>query len=391
MSDLVNDWILPSLGIGIPGVGIPGVDGGDGGSSGVFGSIGDFLFGKKAKAPPLDVQLQLIADAYKKVGPDLFAAVSATEKAQAQSDFDSAKQFGPQYAQLQTELQDKYGPLLAASQAKSTAVSGNAAAELEQQLIKQYGPDTAKAILATVQAADPNGTAAREKIKGLFDTYTQSLSPELNGSERAEINRSLAQQNPYQTGSQLETIRNAQTFGDAGTKKLAAFGEGAARAASLLPAVSSGINPFSVSTLGRDSTNTSASIVDKLTNKGFNDSGTAMGVNNTNQLFGLQNQANAIDASNKDRGFLQAWTRFTQGLGNLGSAVSSFSAACYIAREVFGPTDSRWLQFRAWLLLDASPRLRDWYLANGERVADWLRTRPQTKLKIRKMMEDVIV
>lgn len=352
--------------------------------------LSDFLFGSKAEAPPIGDQIKSVAEAYAKYGPQLFDSIAAAEKQQAATDFDSAKTYSPQYAALEAQLQNEFGPQIAAAQAKSAAVSGNAAAGLEQQLIKQYGPETAKAILATVESADPRGVDAKNKLKSLYDTYTANLSPTLNGSETAAINRSLAQQNPNQVGSQLETIANAQTFGNAGTAKLQQFGEGAARAASLIPSISSGVNPFSVSTLGRDSSNSSASIVDKLTNNQYNASGQAIGVNGTNQLFGLQNQANAIDATNKDRGFLQAWTRGMAGLSSAASAAANFSAACWIAREVFGFTNPQWLLFRRWLFANASPRLLSWYIKNGPRVAVWLRNRPATKLKIRTMMLEVI-
>lgn len=363
--------------------------------------LGDFLFGKASHAPTIEAQFKDLAESYAKHGPKMFEALAAQERAQAGVDYQLANQYAPQYIALETALQNQYGPGLAAAEAQSNAVTGNAAAKLEQALISQYGPVTARAILATQQAADPSGTAAKGRLEGLFNTYVSNLSPELNGSEIAGINRSLAQQNPYQVGSQLETIKNAQTFGDKGTAKLAAFGEGAARAASLLPAVSTGVQPFNVSTLGRGATDSSLSIVDKLLGKDLTSAGAASGTNTVNQLFGFGNLREQIAAGNKDRGFLQAWTRFGSGLkdytasaDNATQAVSNLYGGgiggCHIAREVFGLTDPRWLQFRSWLFSDASPRLREWYLLNGPRVAIWLRKRPQTKQRIMKMMMEVI-
>lgn len=61
--------------------------------------------------------------------------------------------------------------------------------------------------------------------------------------------------------------------------------------------------------------------------------------------------------------------------------------ACWAAREVFGATDIRWLQFRQWMLFDAPEKFRAWYLANGERWAARLAENPAAKAVVKRWME----
>jgi len=59
---------------------------------------------------------------------------------------------------------------------------------------------------------------------------------------------------------------------------------------------------------------------------------------------------------------------------------------CWVAREVYGDNDYRWLLFRDWLIND-SPRWLLWlYAARGERFAAWIRSKPLLKCAVRRLM-----
>lgn len=76
-------------------------------------------------------------------------------------------------------------------------------------------------------------------------------------------------------------------------------------------------------------------------------------------LFGSnQNQA-YTDSVNR------ANTNNANTANTLGTIASLALFACWAAREVFGPEDHRWLQFRDWMLYEAPEKFRDWYLRNG--------------------------
>lgn len=79
-----------------------------------------------------------------------------------------------------------------------------------------------------------------------------------------------------------------------------------------------------------------------------------------------------------------------QIVGGLLGAGGAAAGACWVAREVFGVESIQWRQFREWLLTRAPGRFFWWYLRNGERFAETLKSRPQTKRKLRRWMQGKI-
>jgi len=80
---------------------------------------------------------------------------------------------------------------------------------------------------------------------------------------------------------------------------------------------------------------------------------------------------------------VQQFNRFPYGFNpNFG--------ACWVAREVYGVENPRWLLFRAWLLTQAPDWLRETYLAHGEEFAAWIHDKPVLKAGIRMLMEAAI-
>jgi hypothetical protein len=69
------------------------------------------------------------------------------------------------------------------------------------------------------------------------------------------------------------------------------------------------------------------------------------------------------------------------GMGGMGMGM------CWVAREVYGPSNPRWLEFRAWLLADAPTWLRDVYMARGEAFAGWIHNKPILKAGLRCLMD----
>jgi hypothetical protein len=72
-----------------------------------------------------------------------------------------------------------------------------------------------------------------------------------------------------------------------------------------------------------------------------------------------------------------------RGFGALGSA----GILCWVAREVYGEDNPKWLQFREWMLTKASDNLRNYYIEYGERIAESIRNRPRVKDIIRRWMD----
>jgi hypothetical protein len=86
----------------------------------------------------------------------------------------------------------------------------------------------------------------------------------------------------------------------------------------------------------------------------------------------------------------------TSAIGNIGSALipSLISGIgnifCWVAREVYGENNPKWLQFREWMFTCAPGWFFNFYLEHGERIAAWLKRHPWAKAPIRIWMDSRI-
>jgi hypothetical protein len=95
-----------------------------------------------------------------------------------------------------------------------------------------------------------------------------------------------------------------------------------------------------------------------------------------------QNNANSLPA------YLNAGSNLLSGVGSLGGTAGIF--ACWVAREVYGADNPKWVEFREWMFTKASDNLRNFYLEYGERIAESIRNKPKIKAIIRKWMDSKI-
>jgi hypothetical protein len=63
---------------------------------------------------------------------------------------------------------------------------------------------------------------------------------------------------------------------------------------------------------------------------------------------------------------------------------------CWVAREVYGESDRRWLVFREWMLNDSPSWFRELYLKYGEVVAKFISDKPTIKFLIKSWMSTKI-
>ena len=105
-----------------------------------------------------------------------------------------------------------------------------------------------------------------------------------------------------------------------------------------------------------------------------------MGINlamqdRTNQfnLMGAQAQADASRSSGM--------------MSGIGAALGAF---CWVAREVYGEQDPRWVQFRTWMLCESPSWFRRLYVRFGERFAKFISNKPKIKNIIRGWMNNRI-
>jgi hypothetical protein len=80
-------------------------------------------------------------------------------------------------------------------------------------------------------------------------------------------------------------------------------------------------------------------------------------------------------------------------LGSLGGAALGLInpiGPCWVAREVYGIENPKWLEFRYWMLNDAPSWFRNLYVKYGERIAKFISNKPLVKSIIRKWMNTKI-
>ncbi|MFZ9079478.1 MAG: hypothetical protein ACO23H_13155 [Alphaproteobacteria bacterium] len=71
----------------------------------------------------------------------------------------------------------------------------------------------------------------------------------------------------------------------------------------------------------------------------------------------------------------------------VGAGIEKF---CWVAREVYGPTNPAWLQFREWMFTESPNWFFKLYAEYGERFANWISNKPRIKSIIRKWMDSKI-
>jgi len=76
--------------------------------------------------------------------------------------------------------------------------------------------------------------------------------------------------------------------------------------------------------------------------------------------------------------------------GGMGGGGMGGGGMCWVAREVYGADDPRWLVFRHWLLTEAPVWLRDVYARHGEAFAAWIHDKPAVKSGVRFLMDQAV-
>ena len=100
------------------------------------------------------------------------------------------------------------------------------------------------------------------------------------------------------------------------------------------------------------------------------------------------NQSNEMQAKMATAANKAAIT--SAAIGAVGGVAKAFVPTCWVAREVYGVDNINWVIFRNWLLNDAPSMLREFYIENGERFAEFISNKPSFKNIIRSLMDVVV-
>ena len=103
-----------------------------------------------------------------------------------------------------------------------------------------------------------------------------------------------------------------------------------------------------------------------------------------NQAAGI-NSYNAAMASAQATASAGKSSMWGSILGGVATG-AGMAYACWVAREVFGMFDLRWIQFRTWMMLDSPSWFRKLYMRHGEKFAEWVKDKPWLKKIIKSWM-----
>lgn len=79
------------------------------------------------------------------------------------------------------------------------------------------------------------------------------------------------------------------------------------------------------------------------------------------------------------------------GLGGLLGGVAQVAPLfCWVAREVYGISNPRWLQIFNWMLIKAPASLRSFYAEFGEQIAEEIADQPAMKARIRDLFDQLV-
>ena len=77
-------------------------------------------------------------------------------------------------------------------------------------------------------------------------------------------------------------------------------------------------------------------------------------------------------------------------IGRLGAAAIEKGVFCWVAREVYGPSNTNWVKFRIWMRENAPVWLYDLYVKHGKSFANFISDKPKIKYVIRYFMDKAI-
>jgi hypothetical protein len=248
---------------------------------------------------------------------------------------------------------------------------GSEAVGVGNQLIPQVGDLMGRINQAGMGAADaviPGYSDQVSKRAGVIDDWLGGNVPQdvLNQLQNTSAARSFS--GGY-SGSGLHQNREARDFGMT-SLDLIMRGMGAADQFNQ--------NTMNIVNPGRISAGDYMTSGDELTN--------IRGGEREQRIATLIGAANApTDKEVKLRTIQNIEQQVMELIGAAAGAVG-----CWVAREVYGTEDLRWLLFRHWLFNIGPAWLKNLYMRHGERFAKWIADKPRIKSVIRRLMDKAI-
>lgn len=249
-------------------------------------------------------------------------------------------------------------------QQQQQAIAGNAASlpalQAQAQQINTFNQDELQRLL---ERALPGYNKLRDKTTGVIRDWLAGKIPD---DVSDEVMRRSAGRALYGGFGGSGMARNL-TARDLGLTSLDLVGKGMDAASKWISNARSGISQFDVSSM--------------FIRPEFQAQFAAQERNAQFQRDYVQNQWDWYSS------FGQQLIRFEDTVVQLAGDVAGAAMMCWVAREVFGADNPKWLLFRHWMKTRAPQWFVNLYLKHGEAFAKWISNKPILKYVIRGWME----
>lgn len=180
--------------------------------------------------------------------PGTLEAVRGTYQPQAQAEFDVAREFTPQYAQLQYDTLSGPGRRLAELGREMSRDEQLASAQTELDIAQGTGRELTKEALAQQELIDPEFIKSRAAVADAVAKNLAAIDPNsLTKGEEESIARGLGRVGSA-VPSAAQTAFQSQAFGDALAKRRAEYNSAVQTGIASLQPMRSGLTGFEIAT-----------------------------------------------------------------------------------------------------------------------------------------------
>lgn len=235
--------------------------------------------------------------------PGLMSSINSQLAPTAQAQQEANAAVSPQANQLAFDLYSKFGPQFNQVGSQIENAQKMASAQTDLDILNGPGKELAMTTQAIRQAAEPELYAAQQAIAKQAGNLANSIDLSgLSGSERAEVERSVNQDNArsgnLDNAGGINTVNNAMQFGSAMQGKQARLAGALGSASGALSGANSKFDPVQTA-LGRTSTSSG----DSKFGGAMSDAGSnanSMGQSFLGQVGALKQQENQTNANRRD-------------------------------------------------------------------------------------------
>jgi len=285
---------------------------------------------------------------------------------------------------LRRDIQDK----LTAQVALGSQLDADERRQYEQAA---RGAQTARGnifgVAPAVEEAVTTGLAGEARMRERLGAASSFLS------SGQSVTDALRRDKAFREAATLNRLGAAADFTASGATKYNMANRRAAEQSGGLAALAAGSGTTTTGTFGGGQTaNIPYMYVDPMAGFRGAQNATALYGSEADYLartYGAYVQAQATtNAANSLPNYISAGADILKGAGSMAGTKGFF--ACWVAREVYGADNPKWVEFREWMFTKASDNLRNFYLKYGERIAESIRNKPKIKSIIRKWMDSKI-